>query len=84
MHGRDCGDWNQQIQGQRLRSRAEAEWRPRMEHGRGQRLMEGSSDSLEDLTRTNELDEVILLKYPFLKGVTLRASLGSNKDSGKN
>ena len=28
MHGRGCGDWDQQMQGQRLRSRAEAEWGP--------------------------------------------------------
>ena len=50
MHGRGCGDWDQQIQGERLRSRTEAEWRPRMEHGRGQRLVAGSSESSEDLT----------------------------------
>ena len=46
MHGRGCSDWDQQIQGQRLRSRAEAEWGPRRSMGRGQRLMVGSSDSL--------------------------------------
>ena len=34
----------------RLGPQAEAEWRPRMEHDGGQRLMEGSSDSSEDLT----------------------------------